>query len=50
MTEEPIVMDEEDEFVLDEVNGNRNKKPKMALLNKKSVSRYELDDLLNGLG
>ncbi len=41
---------EEDEFILDEVNGSRNRKPKMALLNKKKVSDFELDDLLNGLG
>ena len=47
---EAVGMEEEDEFILDEVNGTRNKKPKMAMLNKKNISSFELDDLLNGLG
>ena len=39
-----------DEFVLDEVRGTHGKKPKMALLNKKKVSSYEMDELfLEGL-
>jgi len=38
-------MEDEDEFVLDEVRGAHGKKTKMALLNKKKVSSYEMDEL-----
>ncbi len=36
---------EDDEFVLDEVRGAHGKKPKMAILNKKKISSYEMDEL-----
>tara|TARA_Y100000310_G_scaffold343718_1_gene452697 strand:- start:396 stop:626 length:231 start_codon:yes stop_codon:yes gene_type:complete len=36
---------DEDEFELDEVKGSHGKKPKMALLNKKKVGSYEMDEL-----
>jgi len=36
---------EDDEFVLDEVRGGHGKKPKMAVLNKKKLSSYEMDEL-----
>ena len=37
--------DQKDEFLLDEINGCRGKKPKMAALNKKQVSSWEMDEL-----
>jgi len=40
----------EDDFVLDEVRGSHGRKPKMALLNKKKVSSFELDELFNQEG
>ncbi|MDA1196930.1 MAG: hypothetical protein O2779_03135 [Nanoarchaeota archaeon] len=36
---------DDDEFELDEVKGSHGKKPKMALLNKKKVGGYEMDEL-----
>ena len=36
-------MDEEFEF--DEIRGAHGKKPKMAVLNKKKLSSYEMDEL-----
>lgn len=39
---------EDDEFVLDEVRGNFGKKTKMSILNKKNLSPFELDELMNG--
>lgn len=33
------------DFEFDEVRGAHGKKPKMALLNKKKVSSYEMDEL-----
>jgi len=42
-------MDQEiDEFEFDEVTGARNKKPVMSALNKKKLSKYELDELFAG--
>ncbi len=38
-------MEKDDEFTLDEVRGSHGRKPKMALLNKKKVSSYEMDEL-----
>ncbi|MFH1505619.1 MAG: hypothetical protein ABIE94_01365 [archaeon] len=35
----------EDEFELDIINGERTKKKKMDVLNKKIVSKQELDEL-----
>ena len=37
-------IDEED-FEFDEIRGEAGKKPKMAVLNKTKLSRYELDNL-----
>ena len=36
---------EETDFSLDEVKGEAGKKPKMAILNKSRISKYEMDDL-----
>jgi len=35
----------ESDFEYDEVRGEAGKKPKMAVLNKTKLSRYEMDDL-----
>ena len=35
----------DDEFEFDEVRGSHGKKPKMAILNKKKLSSYEMDEL-----
>ena len=35
----------DDEFEFDEVRGAHGKKPKMAILNKKKLSSYEMDEL-----
>lgn len=35
----------ERDFEYDEVRGEAGKKPKMAVLNKTKLSRYEMDDL-----
>jgi len=37
-------MDDED-FLLDEVRGSHGKKPRMAVLNKKKLDSYEMDEL-----
>lgn len=37
--------EDQDEYVLDEVRGGHGKKPKMAVLNKKKLSSYEMDEL-----
>ena len=34
-----------DEFEFDEIRGAHGKKPKMAVLNKKKLSSYEMDEL-----
>jgi len=39
----------EDDYEFDSVVGGRDKKPVMSLLNKGKLSKYEMDDLLNGL-
>ena len=36
---------DDDEFVMDEVRGSHGRKPKMAILNKKKVSSWEMDEL-----
>jgi hypothetical protein len=33
------------EFEFDEVRGEHGRKPKMAILNKTKLSKYEMDDL-----
>ncbi|MGE0792593.1 MAG: hypothetical protein AB7V77_00250 [Candidatus Woesearchaeota archaeon] len=40
---------DEAEYEFDEVVGGRDKKPIMSTLNKGKLSKYEMDDLLNGL-
>ena len=35
----------DDEFEYDEVRGAHGKKPKMAILNKKKLNSYEMDEL-----
>jgi len=37
--------DSKDEFELDEIRGEYGRKPKMAVLNKGKLSKYEMDDL-----
>lgn len=39
---------EDDDYEYDEVRGGYGKKPKMAVLNKSKLSRYELDELFLG--
>jgi len=39
----------EEDYEFDSVVGGRDKKPVMSMLNKGKLSKYELDDLLNGL-
>ena len=36
---------EDQDFEYDEVRGAHGRKPKMAILNKTKLSKYELDDL-----
>lgn len=36
--------EEKEDFLLDEISG-RKKKPVMSVLNKRKLSRYEMDDL-----
>ncbi len=38
------MLDEKDEFLLDEISG-RKRKPVMSLLNKKKLSSFEMDEL-----
>ena len=39
------VDNEDKDFEFDEVRGAHGRKPKMAILNKTKLSKYELDDL-----
>jgi len=36
---------ESSDFEFDEVRGEHGRKPKMAILNKTKLSKYEMDDL-----
>ncbi|MBI2546710.1 hypothetical protein HYV81_06040 [Candidatus Woesearchaeota archaeon] len=36
--------DEKEEYLMDEITGKK-KKPVMSALNKRKISRYEMDDL-----
>ncbi len=36
------------EFIYDEVTGGRDKKPVMAVLNKKRITKWEMDELFLG--
>lgn len=38
-------LNEEEEYLLDEITGCRNKKPKMSILNKKKLTSWEMDEL-----
>ena len=40
--------DEEEEYLLDEIKGAHGKKPKISILNKKKLSKYEMDELFLG--
>ena len=42
---EDIFESQEDEFEFDQIRGSHGKKPKMAILNKKKLSPYEMDEL-----
>jgi hypothetical protein len=37
--------DDSKDFEFDEVRGEHGRKPKMAILNKTKLSKYEMDDL-----
>jgi len=39
------MMEDNDDFILDEVRGSHGKKPRMSVLNKKKVSSWEMDEL-----
>jgi len=43
--EEEIDSSRSEEFEFDEVRGSHGKKPKMAILNKKKLNSYEMDEL-----
>jgi hypothetical protein len=43
--EEIFCTESDEDFELDEVNGARNKKRKLDLLNKRKISRFEMDEL-----
>ena len=45
---EEIIENEEKDFEYDEVRGAHGRKPKMAILNKTRLSKYEMDDLFLG--
>lgn len=45
MDEVEISSESEGEFEFDEIRGAHGKKPKMAILNKKKLSSYEMDEL-----
>jgi hypothetical protein len=38
------ILDEKEEFLLDEITGKK-RKPVMSVLNKTKLSKYEMDDL-----
>lgn len=40
-------MNDQEDFVLDEINGSRNKKPVLSALNKKRISKFEMDEIFN---
>ena len=42
---EDIFMKEEEDYEFDEVTGAKNKRRKMDVLNKRKVSKYEMDEL-----
>ncbi len=42
---EDILESNDDEFEFDEIRGSHGRKPKMAILNKKKLSSFEMDEL-----
>jgi hypothetical protein len=42
------MIDEDVEYEYDEVTGARNKRPVMSALNKKKLSKWEMDELFTG--
>jgi len=45
MEQESVMENIEHDFEFDEVRGEHGRKPKMAILNKTKLSKYEMDDL-----
>ena len=45
MSENEDFKDAEGDFEYDEIRGAHGRKPKMAILNKTKLSKYEMDDL-----
>jgi hypothetical protein len=45
MSNEDFSEHEDKDFEYDEIRGAHGKKPKMAILNKTKLSKYEMDDL-----
>ena len=43
-----FVQEDEKEYEYDEIRGAHGRKPKMAVLNKTKLSKYEMDDLFIG--
>jgi len=39
--------EDQEEMLLDEINGGRVKKPVMSVLNKGKLSKFEMDELFN---
>jgi len=39
-------LSEQDEFIYDEIKGESGRKPKLAILNKTKLSRFEMDELM----
>jgi hypothetical protein len=50
MPYEEDMMTDEEEFEFDMVRGSYGKKPKMAVLNKKKLSSFEMDELFGDFG
>ena len=48
--EKMLAKSQEEEYEYDEVVGGRDKKPVLSALNKKNLSKYEMDELFNKLG
>ncbi len=46
--EEESYFESDNDFVFDEVTGGRDKKPVMSVLNKKRITRWEMDELFLG--
>jgi hypothetical protein len=48
MTKEELHFDEEDEELLDRIRKKKTRNTFESVLNKKSLNRYELDELMGG--